>query len=171
MLIGVISDTHDNIFLVEKILENLLHHGVDLIIHLGDIISPFVVKKMKDTLGNKDVIAVKGNNDGDVYLLSTLFQRFGWVFSNEPFIYEIEGRKLFLFHGFGNASFTEELAEALAKSLRVDAVLFGHTHNALIKIVDGKIVLNPGEGCGYLTGHASYGVIDISSMESKIYYL
>ncbi|MEM1705968.1 MAG: metallophosphoesterase family protein, partial [Thermosphaera sp.] len=73
MLIGVISDTHDNIFLVEKILENLLHHGVDLIIHLGDIISPFVVKKMKDTLGNKDVIAVKGNNDGDVYLLSTLF--------------------------------------------------------------------------------------------------
>jgi len=171
LLLGVVSDTHDNIFSTERIVRELLDHGVNAIIHLGDIVSPFTVKMMKNLVGDVKVIAVKGNNDGDVYLLTTLFRNYGWFFSQEPLIYEIDGRRLFLLHGMSDASFTVEVARALAKSLRVDAVLYGHTHQPHQENVNGVVLFNPGEGCGYLTGKVSYGVVDTASMETKIYYL
>jgi len=171
LLIGVMSDTHDNVFSTEKILRELLNQGVNAIIHLGDIVSPFTVKTMKKLLGDVRVIAVKGNNDGDVYLLTTLFRNYGWIFSQEPFIYEVNGRRFFLLHGLSDATFTLDVARALAETLRVDAVLFGHTHQPHFEDVNGVIVFNPGEGCGYLTGKVSYGVIDTVSLETKIYYV
>ncbi len=171
MLIGIISDTHDNVFTTEKLLKELLNHGVNAIIHLGDIVSPFTVKIMKNLVKDVKLIAVKGNNDGDVYLLTTLFRNYGWSFHQEPFVYEIDSRRLFLFHGMGDASFTQDVARALAKSMRVNAVLYGHTHQPHFENVNGVIVFNPGEGCGYLTGKVSYGLLDTASMETKIYYL
>jgi len=63
MLIGLISDTHDNLPMIEKAVKKLNEENVALVLHAGDYISPFVIPKFK-TL-NAPLIGVFGNNDGD----------------------------------------------------------------------------------------------------------
>jgi Icc-related predicted phosphoesterase len=62
MKIGVISDTHLNISddRLEKIVEDHFH-GLDLILHAGDIVDLEVLDVFKD----KQVYAVSGNMDPD----------------------------------------------------------------------------------------------------------
>lgn len=171
MVVGVISDSHDNIHALKKVVDHLLRHGVKSVVHLGDIISPFSVKLLKDELKEIPVIAVKGNNDGDVYQLSTMFTRYGWVFKPDPGVIEINKRKMLLMHGYGGINDTMMFARSLAKSLDVDFVLYGHTHKPVIEELDGKIVLNPGEVCGYLTGRISYAILDLETNKAELYFL
>ncbi len=42
MLIGVVSDTHDNLPLVEKAVKRLNEEKVNLVLHAGDYVAPFV---------------------------------------------------------------------------------------------------------------------------------
>ncbi|WP_342788379.1 metallophosphoesterase [Desulfurococcus sp.] len=169
MIIGVLSDTHDNIHATRRILRRLSNHNVELIIHLGDIVSPFTLKAVREEIGNIKLIIVKGNNDGDVYLLNKLSSSYGWMFYSEPTILEIEGRRIFIMHGYGDASTTEKIVDALAKSIDTDILLYGHTHIARSKHINGKLVLNPGEACGYITGRHTYGIIDITTLNTEIF--
>jgi putative phosphoesterase len=171
LYLGVISDSHDNLRALSLVLEELLSSKVDLVVHLGDIISPFVVKRMKEILKETLVIAVRGNNDGDVYQLMMLFSNYGWRLYHDPSIVEIDGRRLLIMHGYNGVEYTENLAKGLAKSINVDVVLFGHTHKALIESVDGKLLVNPGEVCGYLTGKISYAVLDLKSLKGEVVYV
>ncbi|MEM1740896.1 MAG: metallophosphoesterase [Desulfurococcaceae archaeon] len=171
MIIGVISDSHDNIYALKKVIERLLKHGVKSVIHLGDIISPFSVKLLKDELKEIPVIAVRGNNDGDIYQLTAMFTRYGWVFKPDPGIIEIDQRKILLLHGYGGTNDTLTFVNSLAKSLNVDFVLYGHTHKPVIEEINGKIILNPGEVCGYLTGKTSYAILDLEKNKAEIHFL
>lgn len=171
MIIGVISDSHDNIHALRNVLKSLIEIGVEQIIHLGDIISPFTVKLMYEILVDKKipVIAVKGNNDGDLYLLTNLFNQYGWVFRTEPFTISIKGRRLLLIHGFDGPEFTDEIVHVLATSPGIDAVLYGHTHKPILKYISNKLILNPGETCGYLTGRVTYAALDLNTMKAEIF--
>lgn len=171
MLVGVISDSHDHIKALQDTIKALLQHRVELVIHLGDIISPFVVKQLKESLRDIPLIAVKGNNDGDVYQLTRLFSSYGWMFYSEPTIVELKNRRLLIMHGYGGVEQTETLARGLLNSLDVNAVLFGHTHRVVIEKRNGKLLLNPGEVCGYLTGEKSYALLDIDTMGAEIHFL
>lgn len=171
MIMGVISDSHDNLQALRETLQRLLEERVDLVVHLGDIISPFTVKFMKNILRDIKVVAIRGNNDGDVFQVSSLFSQYGWVFKPEPSIIEVAGRRVLLVHGYGGVEDTLTLINALAKSLDVDLVLYGHTHKATVDRVEGKIVLNPGEVCGYLTGRVSYAVVDLETLRAEIEFL
>jgi len=44
MKIGVISDTHDNLPLIEKAVKIFNEKGVKLVLHAGDYVALFVVK-------------------------------------------------------------------------------------------------------------------------------
>jgi len=137
LLVGVISDSHDNINALQEVVKALMQHRVELVIHLGDIISPFVVKKLKELLRDIPLIAVKGNNDGDVYQLTKLFTSYGWSFYSEPSIIELKSRRLLIMHGYGGVEQTEMIARGLLGSLSIDALLFGHTHRAVVERVMG----------------------------------
>jgi putative phosphoesterase len=63
MLIGIISDTHDNLPMIEKVIKRLNKENVALVLHAGDYVSPFVIPKFKAL--NAKLIGVLGNNDGD----------------------------------------------------------------------------------------------------------
>lgn len=171
MIVGVISDSHDNIYALREVLQKLLEHGIEVLVHLGDIVSPFAVKLMKEVLGNKPVVAVRGNNDGDLIQLSQLFSKYSWTFLHDPSVVEFSGRRVLLIHGHGAAEDVKKLVYALARSLDVDAVFYGHTHTADLSNAEGKLVLNPGELCGYLTGRKSYALVDLSKMKAEVYYL
>ncbi len=170
MLVGIISDTHDHLKMVEKAFNLFVEKNVEYIIHLGDIISPFVVKKMKAIIGDKNikVIATKGNNDGDIYLLKKLFDEVGWIFYSTPSMISIDGLKIFIMHGYNGIEFTEKMAESIARSIGADIVLFGHTHRTVLKNINNTILFNPGEACGYLTGKSTIGILDTKTRKIEL---
>lgn len=168
MNVGIISDSHDNLVALRAVLKELTTHGIEMLIHLGDIISPFAVKLMKDLLPGIKVVAVRGNNDGDVHQIGSLFNQYGWVFKSEPTIVELNRKKVLLVHGYGDAETTRMLIDALARSLDVNLILYGHTHQPHVEQISNKLVINPGEVCGLLTGNVSYAVVDLSSMRAEI---
>ena len=75
-----------------------------------------------------------------------------------------DGKKVFAAH-----MPTEKTIDALASSGKYDIILSGHTHNIVDKKYDnGVLVVNPGEACGYLTGKATFAIIDTNKMETEI---
>ena len=162
MLIGIISDTHDNLPMVEKAVKKLNEEKVALVLHAGDYISPFVIPKFKAL--NAKLIGVFGNNDGDHEFLRKRF--------NECTNCEIRGRfaevnaegfKIALLHGDEN-----ELLNALINCRGFDAVVHGHSHANVSRINAETLIVNPGEACGYLTGKATMAILDTTKQVAKI---
>lgn len=160
--IGVISDTHDNLSFTKKIIQVLLNNEIEALIHLGDFTSPFTVRFIHELINGSvnTVIAVLGNNDGDILSISKLFNQYGWQLNPSPCIVEIEGRKFYLMHGTGPIDFTEKIVRSVFEKLDVDAVLYGHTHMARYERAGSKILLNPGEVCGYIAGKVSAALLE-----------
>jgi len=118
--VGVISDTHG---LLRPEAERCLA-GVAHIIHAGDIGSADIVSRLRRIA---PVTAIRGNVDvGD------------WAGSyRETETVRIGKHCFYILH---------DLAELRGKAAPdgVDAVIYGHSHQASIKTVDGVLYLNPG---------------------------
>lgn len=63
MLIGLMADTHDNLPMVEKAIKMFNEEKVEVILHAGDYVAPFVIPKFRGLKAR--LIGVFGNNDGD----------------------------------------------------------------------------------------------------------
>ncbi len=162
MLIGLMSDTHDNLPAVEKAVKRLNDEKVELVLHAGDYVAPFVIAKFK-ALKCK-LIGVFGNNDGDHELLKKRF--------SETTNCEVRGRfaevnadgfKIALFHGD-----EPELLNALTSRECFDAVVYGHAHVIVARKNGGMLVVSPGEVCGYLTGKSTIAVLDTVKRDARI---
>jgi len=162
MRIGIISDTHDNLQLVEKAVKKLNEEKVELVLHAGDYVSPFTIPKFKAL--NMKLIGVFGNNDGDHEFLKKRFSecpscevrgRFAEV--------NVEGFKIALLHGDET-----ELLNALINCGGFDAVVHGHSHAKVSRRNGKTLIVNPGEACGYLTGKATIALLDTAKQEAKI---
>lgn len=162
MLIGLISDTHDNLPNVDKAVAQLNEAKAELVLHAGDYVSPFVIPRFKKL--NCNLIGVFGNNDGDHEFLQQRFTE-----SNNC---EVRGRfaeitvddfKIALLHGDET-----NLLNSLINSEYFDAVVHGHSHASLIRKNNKTLTINPGELCGYLTSIATYALLDTSTREVKI---
>lgn len=73
MIVGVISDTHDNVSAVDSAVSIFEERGVETVIHCGDVIAPPVVPHFEGL----EVHAVLGNNDGELDGLESAFRRLG----------------------------------------------------------------------------------------------
>jgi uncharacterized protein len=145
MLIGAISDTHDNLPQIEKAVKTLNEQKVELVLHAGDYVAGFVIPKFKAL--NCKLIGVFGNNDGDHELLKKRFGETGNCTIRDRFAnVEVEGYRIALLHGD-----EIELLNVLAYSGYFNAVVHGHSHFEGVKIMGKTLMVNPGEVCGYLT--------------------
>jgi putative phosphoesterase len=162
MLIGLISDTHDNLPMVEKAVKKLNTENVALVLHAGDYVAPFVIPKFKAL--NAKLIGVFGNNDGDHEFLKKRFSETSNCEVRGRFAeINAEGFKIALLHGDET-----ELLNAVINCGGFDAVVHGHSH-AKVSRKNGKtLVVNPGETCGYLTGKATIALLDTAKREAKI---
>lgn len=168
MLIGVLSDSHDNIENVVRAARLFREKGVGLVLHLGDIVAPFTLARLVAELGGIKVRAVFGNNCGEKPLLLRVAENLGADISDPPRVLEIEGRRLLLTHGYGDVETTIEIVEALAASGKWDGVLYGHTHKADYRYLQGRLLLNPGEVAGVLE-EPTVAVVDTGTLKAKIY--
>lgn len=166
MIIGVMSDSHDNLDAVAKALEVFRKGGVEAIIHLGDVISPFTLMKILEYPGK--IMVVLGNNDGDAITLKELASKAGATLKREVHQIEVSGKRFFLMHGFGDAEQTKAVAEAMALTGRYDVVLYGHTHKVDMRQIGKTLVLNPGEVCGYLTNRRTVAILNTETLEYNI---
>jgi putative phosphoesterase len=162
VLIGIMSDTHDNLPLVEKAVKKLNDAEVALVLHAGDYVAPFVVPKFKAL--NAKLVGVFGNNDGDHELLKKRFSECANCEIRGRFAeIDVDGFKIALLHGDET-----ELLDALVSCGGFDAVVHGHSHVVGAQKRGRTLVVNPGEVCGYLTGRSTLALLDTVKREVRI---
>ena len=159
------SDTHDNLPQVDKAVKRLNEENVELVLHSGDFVAPFVIPRFKALKAK--LIGVFGNNDGEHELLKKRFSENKALEMRENFaLVKADGLKIALLHGEET-----ELLEALIECGGFDVVVHGHFHQAKSYAKGKTLVVSPGEVCGYLTGKSTIGVLDTAKREARIIQL
>ncbi|RLI42552.1 metallophosphoesterase [Candidatus Bathyarchaeota archaeon] len=162
MMIGLIGDTHDNLPLIDKAVMRLNEEKVEIVLHAGDYVAPFVVPRFKNLKAR--LIGVFGNNDGDREMLKKRFSEYEGLELHGNFAaITVESLRIALLHGH-----EEELLKALISSQGFDVIVHGHTHKAEIRKEGKTLIVNPGEVCGYLTGKSTMALLDTHRCEAKI---
>jgi len=159
MIIAVMSDSHDNIWNLQKALKIIKNEGAGMIIHCGDFVAPFMAKELHEA--GIPVHGVFGNNDGDQYLLTKL---------------SLTTLTNITFHGLVgqvdiddfNIAFTHEriVGEGLASGGNFKMACFGHSHEYFLKEIGSTILLNPGEIMGK-DGRPGFCLLDTDTAEIK----
>lgn len=158
MLLGIMADTHDNLPMTKKAVELFNDRKVDYMIHAGDFTSPFTLKLFS---GLKCGYAgVFGNNDGDKLLLQ---ERSEGSIKNQPLMLTLDNKKIVVVH-------EHHTVNALADSGHFDVVVYGHTHEPLVKR-NASLLINPGEVCGWLYGKPTAAILDLNKMDAEIIVL
>ncbi len=165
MLIGAVSDSHDNLPLIEKAVNTLNTHKVELVLHAGDFVSPFTIPHFAKL--NCKLIGVFGNNDGDHEFLKKRFSETTNCTVHERFTtINADGYKIALMHGH-----EIELLDAIIEAETFNAVVHGHSHDHRTEQKGKTLSVNPGELCGYLTGKPTIAVLDTAKNYSEIIQL
>jgi len=95
---------------------------------------------------------------------STLAKRFadyGWELQPK-FAFPVLGTVRFAMHH------EPEPVEALAQSGLYDVVVYGHTHELVVRRAADALVINPGETCGWLTGAPSCVILELETLEPTV---
>jgi len=157
-LIGLISDTHDNLQAIAEAVKIFNSKRVGLVLHAGDYVAPFTYSAYR-ALGCR-LVGVYGNVDGDRGLLRERFSSLGFKVESEFEELEVDGVRIALLHGVH-----PQIVEALALSGKYHVVVHGHTHVKRAERVGGALAVNPGEACGYLYGVRSVALLDTATLK------
>lgn len=120
VVVGVISDTHG--ILVPEAVKAL--HGVDLIIHAGDIGNIGIMDELKSMA---PVVAVRGNMDMSEDLREL----------PETEAIQVGDALLYIIHNINRLDIAPSKAD-------FDAVIFGHLHYPSVTKHSGVLFVNPG---------------------------
>ena len=159
MKLGFLADTHDNLPMIKKAVDFFNKREVDLVLHLGDFVSPFFLKGLND-LGSK-LVAVFGNNDGDKLMLAKRFCEKGYDLFSPPHTLELDAQKVLMLHE------PFEL-KALSKSGEYRIIAYAHTHIPEVKTEHKTLIINPGECGGWLYGRSTIACVDLDTLEGEI---
>lgn len=161
MLVGLISDTHDNVNMIKAAIKRLNELDVGLVLHAGDYISPFTAKPFAELKAK--MIGVYGNNCAEREKLKEVYAAVGKELVGNFAEVEAGGRRIALLHGHD---------DALLRSLIVhgiyDVVVHGHDHKTKVAKVDSTLVINPGEAGGWLYGRSTFAVLDTEKLTVEI---
>lgn len=159
MKVAVLSDIHDNIWNLEKVLMRLKDEKIEAIIFCGDFCAPFTFRKLEES--GIPIYAVFGNVDGAQQEITELADKNKNV-KLDKYLLEIElgNKKIAFCHN-------NKLAEGLASTKKYDAVFHGHTHISRTEKIGKTLLANPGEIHGF-KGECSFGIYDTETNEIKI---
>jgi putative phosphoesterase len=143
MRIAILSDSHDNVWKLEKAMNHLAM--VDVILHCGNLISPFMLNKFIEGIKNKPIHLIWGNNDGDKRMLSEIALNSTNITIHGDFAdFVIDKYKIAIVH-------YPNIAHALAETNKYDLVCYGHDHIAYESVLGKTLLINPGELMGMNT--------------------
>jgi putative phosphoesterase len=153
MKLGVLSDTHDNLPAIAAAIKIFKQAGIEALLHAGDYVAPFALARLIQA--RLPVYGVFGNCDGERAGLMKLLPEL----ADGPRHLEIGGRKICLIHDWERLS--HENFEAS------DIVVFGHTHEPKIERHEGRLIVNPGECGGWMTGRATVAILNTEAMAAE----
>ena len=190
--VAIITDIHGNSVALKAVVKDAKENNVDDFVFLGDLVNDFPfgneTLEIVKSLSNK---VLKGNKEQ--YLIEYDEEKYTWdniQFKNTLFMYnelpkenleyikklphcmniEYEGVKLLIAHGSPESveellnRNKRDLLDKYTKNLNADALIFGHTHEAMwYEYINNKLVLNAG-CCGvtpHYKGKAEYVILQI----------
>ena len=156
MLIGIISDTHDDTTVIRKAVDFFNNEKASHVIHAGDITSPFTFEIFREL--NCKFTGIFGNNDGDKLLLKEKSE--GNLF-NQPHFITIGGKKIVIMH-------EPDLVPSLAHSGDFNIIVYGHTHRPVVKKIKDTLIINPGKAARLYKGESTLALLNTTKMEAKI---
>lgn len=156
MKIGVISDTHDRLPTLRRALALFERQKVAAIFHAGDIVAPFAARLMAPGELQVPLHCIYGNNDGERQGLKSILPDL----TDGPLHVQLVGRRIVMHH------WIEQLDSAAIAA--ADVVISGHTHQVVNEPHDGRLTLNPGECCGWVTDRCTIAVVDLDELKADI---
>lgn len=157
MKIGILSDSHDNLPKIEKAVKFFNKNKVDFVLHAGDFVAPFTIPKLKAL--NCDWLGVFGNNDGEEV---GLFRISEGKIKEGPLRINLSNHKVILVHDINTVN---------PKAEDFSLLVFGHTHKAEIIKKKDRLLINPGETGGWLSGKSTVAIVDLTTLSPKIFNL
>ncbi|MDC0590424.1 YfcE family phosphodiesterase [Gammaproteobacteria bacterium] len=159
MLIGVVSDTHNNLKNIHQLISLFNAEEVNLVIHTGDIANSNSLEKFSEL--NADLIGVYGNNDRNEVGLTEVANKYNFQFQEPPNILSLCGKKIAIFHE------PDSIDSFLIENDDIDIVIHGHTHRYRNEEIKGVLFFNPGESAGMQKGKNAIGLVNLNDLEIK----
>lgn len=154
----MISDTHNHLLNVARIVELLNLARVERVVHTGDITQAKTLRALAAL--DAPLFGVFGNNDVERELLGAACAEHGHRFVEPPLRVEWAGRRIAVVH---------DPRELDALDLTdIDVALYGHDHRFALERRGSALCFNPGECAGHLPGYNRIGVLDLVSLEAEI---
>jgi putative phosphoesterase len=157
MRIGVVSDTHNRLPNVRRIVELLNAARVERVIHTGDITQARTLHAFADL--DAPLVGVFGNNDEREPLLEVAREH-AFELHDGPLELVLAERRIVVVHD------PRELAAALRPEHQV--ALHGHDHRLAIERGEGRLRFNPGECAGHMEGLNAVGVVDLATLAVEL---
>ncbi len=158
MRVGVVSDTHDNLPNVRRIVEIFRAARVERILHTGDITRADTLELFAGI--GAPLTGVFGNNDVERSALQAAAQRHGFVLADPPLRLRWAEREIVVVHDPRDLPPGGPGREGVA--------LHGHTHRPTLDRSGGGLVFNPGECAGMMQGYNVVGVLDLRSLQVEL---
>lgn len=158
MKIGVIADSHDRLPTLRRALAMFKRMKVPVILHAGDFIAPFAAKLLAPPAVPESikVYCCYGNNDGERAGIKAVLPQV----QQGTVQLKVEDCRIAMNH-FIEWFKPGEIDDA-------DVVISGHTHEVVNETRDGKLYLNPGECCGWLTDRCTVALLDTPTRTAQI---
>ena len=156
--VGVVSDTHNHLSNVMRIVELFNDARVDAVVHTGDVTQASTLRVLAGLAA--PLVGVWGNNDLERLSLDAACAEFGFHFIDGLLEVVWSGRRVFVVH--------DPIEIDPAVLTRADVVLHGHVHRRVEERQNGTLVFNPGECAGHVSGWNSIGIVDLQTLECEI---
>lgn len=164
--IGLLSDSHGRAGTTQRAVRALIEQGVDMLIHLGDIVSLEVIDALIEAVDERGnprppVHIVFGNVDWDADALARYAKQLGISVDDPMGWLELDGRTVAFQHGHHEAAMEQALARG------VDYLCHGHTHCMRDQREGRTRLINPGA----LFRAADYTVAVLDTTADRVDFL
>jgi len=162
MLIGLMSDTHNNRPGMRYALDIFRALGIRVLLHAGDLISAELLEEFKDF----SLFLSFGNGD-DPFYLSTKAERLSERFECEEMLdLNLADKRIFMIHGDQRSELEKRITSGC-----YDYVIHGHTHRYRDERIGSTRVINPGALGGRFVGEKSFATLDLMKDEVQRYFV
>ena len=157
-MIGIMSDSHDNVTAVKEAVRLFNRISCELVVHAGDFVAPFAARELEAL--SCPVKAVFGNCDGEKVGLRKAFLKIGEI-KEAPLIFEQKEMNFLITH-------LDHSLDSYLISEDLDFLIFGHTHKPEIKVKGNTLLINPGEAGGWVSGMSTVALLNPKQREAEI---
>jgi len=151
-MIGIISDTHDNVVNIQKAMKVFEEKEVDFIVHCGDIVAPGTIKYFNGI----HTKFVKGNCEGDIELIKEKLKEISGEYLGQIGDIKVNGKRIAAYHGDNKL-----ILKLLIQSKLFDYIFTGHTHQKRDEKIGEVRIINP--GAHFFGGENTVALLDTGS--------